>query len=104
MIRTLATFIPAVLIGMTAALLPAVPAHADGPANADGPECTDVAISTRVCVRGPGHTAIITSPNPAFTNPYPGWGFGTLGFPVFGFGGMGIGGIGRVGGGTWTGF
>lgn len=54
------------------------------------PECTDVGVSTRVCSRGPGHTAITTTPNPAFTNPGAGWGFGTLGFPVFGIGGGGI--------------
>ena len=60
------------------------------PAGATGPECTDVAVGTRVCVRGPGHTAITTSPNPAFTHPFPGWGFGTLGIPVIGFGGRAI--------------
>ena len=54
------------------------------------PECTDVGVSTRVCNRGPGHTAITTTPNPAFTNPGAGWGFGTLGIPVFGIGGGGI--------------
>ena len=58
------------------------------------PECTDVGVSTRVCSRGPGHTAITTTPNPAFTNPGAGWGFGTLGMPVFGIGG----------GGVWIGF
>jgi hypothetical protein len=51
-------------------------------------------VSTRVCSRGPGHTAITTTPNPAFTNPGAGWGFGTLGMPVFGIGG----------GGVWIGF
>ena len=54
------------------------------------PECTDVGVSTRVCNRGPGHTAITTTPNPAFTNPGAGWGFGTLGIPAFGIGGGGI--------------
>ncbi|MFM9035830.1 MAG: hypothetical protein ACKOQ4_16380 [Mycobacterium sp.] len=51
------------------------------------PDCTDTAPNTRTCVT-PGHTAITTTPNPAFTNPYP-WGFG-LGTPVFGLGGRGI--------------
>lgn len=74
----------ALLAVAAAAFLPAAAAHATGP------ECADVAVSTRICVRGPGHTAIITSPNPAFTNPYPGWGFGTLGVPAFGIGGGGI--------------
>lgn len=54
------------------------------------PECIDVGVSTRVCSRGPGHTAITTTPDPAFTNPGAGWGFGTLGIPVFGIGGGGI--------------
>jgi hypothetical protein len=38
----------------------------------------------------PGHAAIVTSPDPAFTNPWPGWGFGTLGIPAIGFGGGGF--------------
>ncbi len=79
MIRILAVPVAAALV-----LIPAVPA------SATGPECEDVAVSTRVCTRGPGHTAITTSPNPAFTNPYPGWGFGTLGIPAIGIGGDGI--------------
>lgn len=66
------------------ALLSAVPAVATGP------ECADVAVSTRVCTRGPGHVAITTSPDPAYTNPYPAWGFGTLGTPAIGIGGGGI--------------
>ena len=57
---------------------------------AGAPACNDVAPNTRVCSTGPGHTAIVTSPNPAYTNPYPGWGFGTLGFPAIGIGGGGI--------------
>lgn len=61
-----------------------------GPAVATGPDCTDVAVSTRVCTRGPAHTAITTSPNPAYTNPNPVWGFGTLGIPAIGIGGGGI--------------
>ena len=60
------------------------------PAMAAPPECTDIAVSTRLCTRGPGHTAITTSPNPEFTDPGAGWGFGTLGVPVFGLGGGGI--------------
>jgi len=67
----------------SAAMVLAAPAVA-------APECSDVGVSTRVCSRGPGHTAIITSPNPAFTNPGAGWGFGSLGIPVFGIGGGGI--------------
>jgi len=51
------------------------------------PECTDIAPNTRIC-RTPGHAAIVTSPDPAFTNPYPGWGYGPLGF---GLGGVWIG-------------
>lgn len=46
------------------------------------PECSDTAANTRTCVTS-GHTAIITTPNPALTSPYPGFGWGT---PVFGLG------------------
>jgi len=60
-----------------------------GPAAAV-PVCTDTAPNTRVCVT-PGHTAITTTPNPAFTNR--GWGSG-WGTPVLGLGG----------GGFWIGF
>lgn len=67
-------------IVMAAAVLVAVPASAT-------PECTDIAPHTRIC-QTPGHSAIVTSPNPALTNPYPGWGYGPFGF---GFGGMWIG-------------
>ena len=81
---------PIVAVTMVAAALTlAAPAHA-------GPECSDVGPNTRMCVRPPGHTAITTSPDPAFTNPYPGWGFGGLGYGGFG---LGIG-----GGGIWIGF
>jgi len=73
----------------TVALTLAAPAQA-------GPDCTDIGPNTRMCTRAPGHTAITTSPDPAFTNPWPGWGFGGLGF-----GGVGIG----IGGpGVWIGF
>ena len=73
----------------TVALTLAAPAQA-------GPDCTDIGPNTRMCTRAPGHTAITTSPDPAFTNPWPGWGFGGLGF-----GGVGIG----IGGpGIWIGF
>ena len=51
------------------------------------PDCADVGPNTRMCTTGAGHTAITTSPDPAFTNPYPAWGFGSLGY------GSGIGGI-----------
>lgn len=56
------------------------------------PECTDLGPTTRMCTRSPGHTAIITTPNPALSNPWPGWGFGG---PGYGFG---------TGGGIWIGF
>ena len=69
------------LLVLAAAVLLAAPAAAV-------PDCTDTAPNTRTCVT-PGHTAITTTPNPAFTNPYPGWGFG-FGTPVFGLGGGGI--------------
>lgn len=65
------------------ALLLATPAQA-------APECTDIAPHTRLCTTGPGHTAIVTSPDPAFTNPFPGWGFGGLGYG-FGIGGVWVG-------------
>lgn len=64
------------------------------PVAAAQPECTDIGVSTRLCTRGPGHTAITTTPNPAFSDPGPGWGFGTLGIPVLGPGT----------GGVWVGF
>lgn len=70
-------------VGLTACVSFAATANA-------GPECTDVGVSTRICNRGSGHIAITTTPNPAFTNPGAGWGFGTLGMPVFGVGGGGI--------------
>jgi hypothetical protein len=53
------------------------------------PECDNFAPNTRIC-RTPGHTAIITSPDPALTNRYPGWGYGGLGIPAFGLGTGGI--------------
>lgn len=46
--------------------------------------------SPRPVTTGPGHTAIVTSPDPAFTNPFPGWGFGGLGYG-FGIGGVWVG-------------
>ena len=76
------------LVAAAAAVLAAAPA------TAAPPECTDIGISTRMCTRWPGHIAITTTPNPAFTNPGAGWGFGTLGIPAFGLGG----------GGVWLGF
>ncbi len=70
------------------------------PATADAvPDCSEMAMNTRICST-PGHTAISSSPNPAFTNPYPGWGFGTPGTPGF----LGIPAIGLGGGGLWVGF
>lgn len=72
-----------------AALALAPPAQA-------GPDCADIGPNTRMCTRGPGHTSITTSPDPNFTNPYPGWGFGGLGYGGFG--------LGLGGGGVWIGF
>lgn len=77
MVRTVIS----VLTAAAAGLLQAAPATA-------GPACTDTAPFTRMCVN-PGHTAITTTPNPALTNPWPGWGF-TFGTPVFGLGGGGL--------------
>ncbi len=67
------------LIVLATAVLSAVPAAA-------APVCTNTAPNTRVCVN-PGHTAITTTPNPAFTDR--GWGFG-WGTPVFGLGSGGF--------------
>jgi hypothetical protein len=53
------------------------------------PECSDLTPTTNIC-QTPGHARITTSPNPAFTNPFPGWGFGNLGYGVGG-GGVWIG-------------
>ena len=72
----------AVPLSMIATVAFAAPAGA-------APDCSDIAPNTRLCTRSPGHTAIITSPDPAFTNPYPGWGFGDLAYG-FGFRGGGI--------------
>lgn len=66
---------------VVSALFLAVPAAAV-------PECTDTAPHTRTCVT-PGHTAIVTSPNPTLTSPFPAWGFG-WGTPLIGLGGGGI--------------
>jgi hypothetical protein len=77
--RTTTTFltVPAALIAL---LIFAIPAAA-------GPQCTDTGPNTTIC-QTPGHAQITTSPNPAFTNPYPGWGFGGIGI---GLGGLWIG-------------
>jgi hypothetical protein len=69
--------VPAAVIS---ALVLAIPAAAV-------PQCTDTGPSTTIC-QTPGHAQITTSPNPAFTNPYPGWGFGGIGI---GLGGLWIG-------------
>jgi hypothetical protein len=73
--RRLVTAVAAIAV----ALMLAAPAHA-------GPDCSDVGPNTRMCTRSPGHTAITTSPDPALTNPYPGWGFGGLGLGIAGRG------------------
>jgi hypothetical protein len=57
------------------------------PATARPAQCTDTGPSTTVC-ETPGHTAIVTSPNPALQNPLAGWGFGGVGI---GLGGVFIG-------------
>jgi len=69
--------ITALLIAPAVATLLAAPAAAV-------PECIDIAPSTRMC-ETPGHLAIVTSPDPALTNPYPGWGYGGLGYGLGGF-------------------
>lgn len=69
--------IGALLIAPAVAILLAAPAAAV-------PECTDIALNTRMC-QTPGHLAIVTSPDPALTNPYPGWGYGSLGYGLGGF-------------------
>ena len=87
------TTMRAKLFGGAAATLASLAVVLAAPASA-GPDCSDIAPNTRMCTRAPGHTAIITSPDPAFTKPSPVWGFGTLGIPAFGIGG----------GGLWIGF
>ncbi|MCI4674669.1 hypothetical protein [Candidatus Mycolicibacterium alkanivorans] len=67
-------------VAVVAALLLAIPATA-------APQCTDTGPYTTIC-QTPGHAQITTSPNPALTNPYPGWGFGGIGI---GLGGIWIG-------------
>ena len=67
----------ALLIAPTVAILLAAPAAAL-------PECTDIAPNTRMCQTS-GQVAIVTSPNPALTNPYPGWSYGGLGDGLGGF-------------------
>ena len=66
-----------VLIAVTAGIFFASPAAAV-------PHCVDTAPNTTLC-QTPGHAQISTSPDPAMTNSYPGWGFGG-----FGIGGGGI--------------
>ena len=75
------------LVALAMAVLTALAFTA--PAQA-APECTDIAPNTRLCTTGPGHSAIVTSPDPAFTNPFPGWGFGGLGYG-FSMGGVWMG-------------
>ena len=67
----------ALLIAPTVAILLAAPAAAL-------PECTDIAPNTRM-FQTSGQVAIVTSPNPALTNPYPGWSYGGLGYGLGGF-------------------
>ena len=77
--RTIAR-VAAAPITIVAGLLLAIPAAA-------APQCTDTGPNTTIC-QTPGHAQITTSPNPALTNPYPGWGFGGIGI---GLGGIWIG-------------
>ncbi|WP_328360610.1 hypothetical protein OG976_08690 [Mycobacterium sp. NBC_00419] len=74
------TRVAAAGVAMLASLLLAIPAAA-------APQCTDTGPNTTIC-QTPGHAQITTSPNPALTNPYPGWGFGGIGI---GLGGLWIG-------------
>jgi hypothetical protein len=67
----------ALLVALAATLVSAAPASAV-------PECMDIAPNTRIC-QTPGHSAIVTSPDPALTNSYPGWGYGALGYGLGGF-------------------
>jgi hypothetical protein len=69
------------LLAILAAVLLAAPASAD-------PQCNQISPGTRTCV-APGHTSIVTTPNPALMNPSPGWVFG-WGTPVIGLGGSGF--------------
>jgi hypothetical protein len=77
--RTTTKFL-ALPAAFVAALMLAIPAAA-------APQCTDTGPSTTIC-QSPGHAQITTSPNPALTNPYPGWGYGGIGI---GLGGIWIG-------------
>ena len=73
--------------GMSLATLAAATGFA-APSGA-APDCSNIGPFTRICAN-PGHSAITTTPNPAFSNPWPGWGFGGVGIPAFGLGGGGI--------------
>ncbi len=81
--------------GMSVLIAPALTAGAvitgslitAGPAGAT-PHCVDTAPNTTLC-QTPGHAQISTSPDPAMTNSYPGWGFGGFGI---GSGGIWFGG------------
>ena len=74
-------------IGMSLVALAAATGFAAGADAA--PDCSNIGPFTRIC-ENPGHSAITTTPNPAFSNPWPGWGFGGVGIPAFGLGGGGI--------------
>ena len=83
------SFGPDMKRGAATLVLPLAAALWCAPPAGAGPDCSDLAPNTRIC-RTPGHSAITTSPNPAFTNPWPGWGFGGVGLPAFGLGRGGI--------------
>ncbi len=68
------------IAALVAGLVTATPANS-------APECVDIGPGTRMCNRGPGHTAITTTPIPIDPYHLNGFGFGT---PVFGLGGGGI--------------
>ena len=84
-----ATALPRRLFRPSAAVLAigaAVAFAAPAPA---APECADIGPTTWLC-QNPGHIGMTTSPDPALTNHYPGWGYGGFGVPAMGFGGGGI--------------
>jgi len=82
----------ALLAAPAASLAAALFFAASGATASAVPTCTRTGPGTTTCVTG-GHTAITTTPNPALTNSWPGWGL-RWGAPVIGLGG----------GGVWIGF
>lgn len=70
--------VPVLAVPAVALVLFAAPAAA-------APECADIGPNTRLCATA-GHTQIVTSPDPAFTDSYPGWGYGGIGLALGGSG------------------